>query len=74
MSSETEVVRCPSCGARDVRHSMSHGVLDAIIGAFGREPMRCRQCQRRFYKRRPPKEEDGGDAKLKESNQGSGQF
>ncbi|HYW42272.1 MAG TPA: hypothetical protein VE959_05415 [Bryobacteraceae bacterium] len=44
-----DVIRCPNCGTRDVRHSHSRGVLDAIYAAFHRHPMRCRQCQKRFY-------------------------
>ena len=59
MEKESEnVIRCPSCGARDVRPSMPRGVWDAIVTAFGRFPMRCRQCQRRFYPHLPPKDDD----------------
>ncbi len=68
MTTETKVIRCPSCGARDVRHSMSRGLLDAFNGAFGRSPMRCRQCQKRFYRRLPRQEQDDDETDLKESD------
>jgi hypothetical protein len=41
------------------------------MSAFGRSPMRCRQCQRRFHPR-PPRKEDDEDREeqpdLKQSN------
>jgi hypothetical protein len=60
------VSRCPSCGARDTRRSRTRGILDAIMSAFDRKPMRCRQCQRRFYVYVQPEEE--GDARDEESH------
>jgi len=47
---------------------MSRGFWDTVIGLFGRSPMRCRQCQRRFYKRRPHKDEETEHHSLKESD------
>jgi hypothetical protein len=67
VTTKTHVIHCPSCGARDVRHSMSRGFLDAVIGALGRSPMRCRQCQKRFYRRLPRQAEEGDRTNLKES-------
>jgi DNA-directed RNA polymerase subunit RPC12/RpoP len=63
---DSYVIRCPSCGARDIRPSLAHGAWDAIMKAFGRLPMRCRQCQRRFHPRARGKDED---AEEMESNE-----
>ena len=60
MREKTEIVRCPNCGGRDVRHSHSRGFWDALLAAFHRVPMRCRMCQRRFYIYR--RDEDGEDS------------
>jgi hypothetical protein len=69
VTNDSNVIRCPSCGGRDVRPSLSRGVLDAIIGAFGRTPMRCRQCQRRFHKRVERKEGEADHTVLRESDE-----
>jgi len=53
-----EIIRCPSCGARDVRPSKVHGLIDTLFGALSRSPMRCRQCHKRFYLRNLKKDED----------------
>jgi len=45
----SETLRCPNCGSRDVRVSHSRRALDAILRIFHRVPIRCRQCQNRFY-------------------------
>lgn len=47
---------------------MSHGIWDAMIGLLGRSPMRCRQCQKRFFKRRPHKDEEEELGVLKETD------
>lgn len=44
-------IRCPGCGAKDVRRSFQQGLLDVLMSAFQRYPFRCRSCARRFYYR-----------------------
>ncbi len=46
-----EIVRCPRCGSRDVRPSYPAGPRDALLMALGFTPLRCRSCQRRFFRR-----------------------
>ena len=61
---KTDIGRCPSCGGRDIRRSHSRKLLDALLGAFHRYPMRCRQCRDRFYLHVVNEdEEEGGEAK-----------
>ena len=47
------ILRCPSCGARDVRPSHTKGVLDRILEGFRKKPYRCRACGRRFHSYTP---------------------
>ena len=42
--------RCPVCGWMDVRRSMPHGFLDALVRIVGLVPYRCRSCGQRFYR------------------------
>ena len=48
--SADDKLRCPSCGGADIRHSLPRGLLDSLMMAFGKEPFRCRRCERRFYR------------------------
>jgi hypothetical protein len=41
--------RCPRCFGIDLVRSRHRGVLDKLMRRFGREPMHCRFCGRRFY-------------------------
>jgi hypothetical protein len=63
---EMPLIRCPSCGAGDVRESYSHNPLDAILGMFGMVAYRCRACRGRFHKR-PPRE--GSEEQIDEPDQ-----
>ncbi|SPE33909.1 hypothetical protein SBA3_2070022 [Candidatus Sulfopaludibacter sp. SbA3] len=44
------IIRCPRCGGRDIRHSYSHSLLDFFMTLLRRVPHRCRGCSRRFYR------------------------
>ena len=48
-------LRCPSCGGRDIRHSLQNGIRDYIMRFFRRQPYRCRRCRHRFYRYTAPK-------------------
>jgi hypothetical protein len=54
--------RCPTCGGLDYRRSHAKGLLDYIMAAAHRKPMRCRHCGRRFYqvvpRQRPEDDEE----------------
>jgi DNA-directed RNA polymerase subunit RPC12/RpoP len=60
LTEKSEVVRCPKCGGRDVRHSHTRRMWDSFMAAFHRVPMRCRMCKGRFfvYERPDDEEED----------------
>jgi hypothetical protein len=47
-----DVIRCPSCGSRDVRGSLHLGIKDNVAAVFSLAPVRCRACARRFYRNR----------------------
>ncbi len=46
-----DIVRCPSCGSRDVRKSQMEKLLDNLMKSVRLDPFRCRCCQKRFYTR-----------------------
>jgi DNA-directed RNA polymerase subunit RPC12/RpoP len=48
---EEEQIRCPRCGAADVRKSRRKGLLDRLTGVFSFTAIRCRSCRHRFYRR-----------------------
>ncbi len=56
MTEEADVLRCPACGAKDIRHSHRRTLLDPLLAVFHRVPMRCRRCRRRFYQFEPAEE------------------
>jgi hypothetical protein len=43
------VMRCPRCFGRDVRHSRRNGFFDGLMEKLHRAPFRCRSCSNRFY-------------------------
>jgi phage FluMu protein Com len=51
-------IRCPRCYGIDVVPSRQRGVQDAVMRWMGREPRRCRFCEKRFFAQtadsRPP--------------------
>jgi DNA-directed RNA polymerase subunit RPC12/RpoP len=49
-------VRCPECSSFDVRRSYPTGLLDAILNRRGLNPLRCRRCSHRFYRKLQPDE------------------
>jgi DNA-directed RNA polymerase subunit RPC12/RpoP len=53
-----EIIRCPKCGSKDTRVSFSRKPLDGFLRLFHRIPIRCRQCQNRFYIHGEPPFED----------------
>jgi hypothetical protein len=44
-------IRCPICNQLDVRRSEQFRLLDQIMSPFHRDPLRCRNCRFRFYRR-----------------------
>ena len=42
-------LRCPRCFSRDIVPSLPRGLLDSLMGSWGRIPKHCRACGRRFY-------------------------
>jgi hypothetical protein len=52
-------VRCPECTSVDVRRSYPKGWRDAVMIHIGIRPLRCRECEHRFYKRLQPDEKLG---------------
>jgi transposase-like protein len=40
---------CPKCGSYDVRRSRGGGLRASLARVFGRYPLRCRSCRRRFF-------------------------
>jgi DNA-directed RNA polymerase subunit RPC12/RpoP len=49
-------IRCPECSSYDVRRSYPKGLIDAIMNARRRTPLRCRRCSYRFYRLLQPGE------------------
>jgi hypothetical protein len=49
---ELRTRRCPACGWMDTRLSLTHTLLDNILGLVGLVPYRCRTCGDRFYRTR----------------------
>jgi hypothetical protein len=45
-----EATHCAACGSRDIRRSRVRGIMDGLMGKFNRQPWRCRQCGKRFYR------------------------
>ena len=58
------ILRCPNCGGRDIRHTQHSGLVDNLMLLLQRVPFRCRGCQKRFYRRdewqESPPHADGG--------------
>jgi hypothetical protein len=50
MTTPDGIIRCPDCGGADVRRSYAHGLADTILMLLGKKPLRCRGCERRFYR------------------------
>ncbi|MBZ5584005.1 MAG: hypothetical protein LAQ30_17690 [Acidobacteriia bacterium] len=71
MKDSVEIVRCPNCGSRDVRPSYPAGPRDALMMALGFTPLRCRSCQRRFYRRALRKPGDDAEDSRGASESGS---
>ncbi|HTX34735.1 MAG TPA: hypothetical protein VME43_06935 [Bryobacteraceae bacterium] len=44
------IIRCPSCGGSDIRRSLPRGPIDYVFMKLGKKPVRCRGCERRFYR------------------------
>jgi hypothetical protein len=44
------IIRCPTCGGSDIRRSLPRGPVDYVLIKLGRTPLRCRLCERRFYR------------------------
>jgi hypothetical protein len=42
-------MNCPSCGSSELRSSKRSQWSDGFQRLIGREPIRCRNCQERFY-------------------------
>ncbi len=49
-TNERRSTRCPSCGSDDVRRSNQHRFLDPILSVLGFLPLRCEDCNHRFFK------------------------
>jgi len=41
-------ISCPNCGSRNVRHSRVQHLGERILSLFGRDSLRCKDCQHRF--------------------------
>ena len=50
MSKRKMDAQCPNCGSSDTRRSCRKGFFAAIFSFVGRVPLRCRSCQKRFYR------------------------
>lgn len=43
-----ELVTCPECGSKHVRHAKLLGFGERIAALFGQQILRCKDCQHRF--------------------------
>ncbi len=46
-----EIIRCTSCGSRDVRPSALESVWDGLMTSMQKSAFRCHCCRKRFYAR-----------------------
>ena len=42
-------IQCPTCASTQVYHSRSSELIDVLMGFFGKQPFRCKICNRRFH-------------------------
>jgi DNA-binding response OmpR family regulator len=53
-SDAVQLVHCPGCLASDVRLSRKRTAWDSVMRILSAAPLRCRRCERRFYRRVGP--------------------
>jgi DNA-directed RNA polymerase subunit RPC12/RpoP len=64
LTTSDQPIRCPACGGKDIRSSYPAGWWDKVMYSLGKEPLRCRRCEKRFFHRlrdlpRPAPEREG---------------